>query len=209
MMLVDGRQRVQSKFRRARGQARLVRPRQRPRRPAGHVRDPPARRRPRGESLVRTRAVPVRVRFVELSRERIEVVAGQALLGARAHRRARRTAGSSRDGEGSARARCSSSARPRAGLVHALRHGRRSCGACSGRRHPTRVSRVASLNPTMLERRARGTAMRRPFSERKYVRSVAMPGEYRPSGSRQRSRRRRRAGRRSASRASRRRRTAR
>ena len=78
VMLVDGRQRVQSKFRQARGEPRLVRPRERPRRRAGPVRDPvcvqsigPGNRSPR------TRAVAVRVRFVGLSRERIEVVAGK------------------------------------------------------------------------------------------------------------------------------------
>ena len=52
---------------------------------------------------MRTRAVPVRVRFVELSRERIEVECGQALLGARADGRADRIAGSSRVGAESGR----------------------------------------------------------------------------------------------------------
>jgi hypothetical protein len=76
-MLVDGRQRVQSKFRRLEGQlvwfgrvnGRIVRP---------GVYEIRLRATDRaGNRSVRTRAVPIRVRFVELSRERIEVAAGR------------------------------------------------------------------------------------------------------------------------------------
>jgi hypothetical protein len=77
VMLVDGRQRVQSKFRQLEG--RLVW--------FGRVNGrvvPPGSYEIRlravdraGNRSVRTRAVPVRVRFVELSRETIEVGAGK------------------------------------------------------------------------------------------------------------------------------------
>ena len=77
IMLVDGRQRVQSKFRRLEGQlvwfgrinGRVVRP------GIYEIRLRAVDR--AGNRSVRTRAVPVRVRFVELSRERIEVGAGR------------------------------------------------------------------------------------------------------------------------------------
>ncbi len=77
VMLVDGRQRVQSKFRRVEGNlvwfgrvdGRVVRP------GVYEIRLRAVDR--AGNRSVRTRAVPVRVRFVELSRERIEVVAGK------------------------------------------------------------------------------------------------------------------------------------
>jgi hypothetical protein len=77
LMLVDGRQRVQSKFRRVEGRltwfgmvnGRTVRP------GVYEIRLRAVDR--AGNRSVRTRAVPVRVRFVELSRERIEVVAGR------------------------------------------------------------------------------------------------------------------------------------
>ncbi len=77
IMLVDGRQRVQSKFRQLDGQlvwfgrinGRIVRP------GAYEIRLRAVDR--AGNRSVRTRAVPVRVRFVELSRDRIEVVAGK------------------------------------------------------------------------------------------------------------------------------------
>jgi hypothetical protein len=77
VMLVDGRQRVQSKFRQLEGRlvwfgrvdGRIVRT---------GVYELRLRAVDRaGNRSVRTRAVPVRVRFVELSRERIEVVAGK------------------------------------------------------------------------------------------------------------------------------------
>ena len=76
-MLVDGRQRVQSKFRRLEGNlvwfgrvnGRTVR--------LG-IYEIRLRAKDRAGNLSsRTRAVPVRVRFVELSRDRIEVVAGR------------------------------------------------------------------------------------------------------------------------------------
>ena len=77
VMLVDGRQRVQSKFRALEGKlvwfgrinGRVV--------PPGmyEIRLRAVDR--AGNRSVRTRAVPVRVRFVELSRERIEAVAGK------------------------------------------------------------------------------------------------------------------------------------
>ena len=76
-MLVDGRQRVRSKFRQLDGKlvwfgrinGRTVRP---------GVYEIRVRAIDRaGNRSPRTRAVPVRVRFVELSRERIEVVAGK------------------------------------------------------------------------------------------------------------------------------------
>ncbi|HZB22643.1 MAG TPA: FlgD immunoglobulin-like domain containing protein [Gaiellaceae bacterium] len=77
VMLVDGRQRVQSKFRRLEG--RLVwfgRVNGRDVRPGIYeIRLRAVDR--AGNRSVRTRAVPVRVRFVELSRERIEVGAGK------------------------------------------------------------------------------------------------------------------------------------
>ena len=77
VMLVDGRQRVQSKFRGVEGNlvwfgrvnGRVVRP------GLYEIRLRAVDR--AGNRSVRTRAVPVRVRFVELSRERIEVVAGK------------------------------------------------------------------------------------------------------------------------------------
>jgi hypothetical protein len=77
LMLVDGRQRVQSKFRQLEGRlvwfgrvnGRVVRP------GLYEIRLRAVDR--AGNRSVRTRAVPVRVRFVELSRERIEVGAGQ------------------------------------------------------------------------------------------------------------------------------------
>jgi hypothetical protein len=76
-MLVDGRQRVQSKFRELEGRlvwfgrvnGRTVRP------GIYEIRLRAVDR--AGNRSLRTRAVPVRVRFVELSRERIEVVAGK------------------------------------------------------------------------------------------------------------------------------------
>ncbi len=76
-MLVDGRQRVQSKFRRIEGKlvwfgrvnGRVVRP------GTYEIRLRAVDR--AGNRSVRTRAVPVRVRFVELSRDRIEVGAGK------------------------------------------------------------------------------------------------------------------------------------
>jgi hypothetical protein len=77
IMLIDGRQRVQSKFRRLEGQLVWFG------RVNGHVVRPGVyeiRMRAvdrAGNRSVRTRAVPVRVRFVELSRERIEVGAGK------------------------------------------------------------------------------------------------------------------------------------
>jgi hypothetical protein len=77
IMLVDGRQRVQSKFRRLEGQlvwfgrvnGRTVRP--------GNYEIRLRAVDRAGNRSVRTRAVPVRVRFVELSRDRIEVGAGR------------------------------------------------------------------------------------------------------------------------------------
>lgn len=77
VMLVDGRQRVQSKFRRVEGKlvwfgrvnGSVVRP------GTYEIRLRAVDR--AGNRSVRTRAVTVRVRFVELSRERIEVVAGR------------------------------------------------------------------------------------------------------------------------------------
>ncbi len=77
VMLVDGRQRVQSKFRRVEGKlvwfgrinGRVVRP------GIYEIRLRAVDR--AGNRSVRTRAVPVRVRFVELSRDRIEVGAGR------------------------------------------------------------------------------------------------------------------------------------
>ena len=77
VMLVDGRQRVQSKFREREGRlvwfgrvnGRVVRP------GSYEIRMRAADR--AGNRSLRTRAVPVRVRFVELSRERIEVGAGK------------------------------------------------------------------------------------------------------------------------------------
>lgn len=77
IMLVDGRQRVQSKFRRVEGQlvwfgrvnGRVVRP------GVYEIRLRAVDR--AGNRSVRTRAVPVRVRFVELSRDRVEVDAGR------------------------------------------------------------------------------------------------------------------------------------
>ncbi len=77
IMLVDGRQRVQSKFRRLEGQlvwfgrvnGRVVRP------GVYEIRLRAVDR--AGNRSVRTRAVPVRVRFVELSRDRVEVDAGR------------------------------------------------------------------------------------------------------------------------------------
>lgn len=76
-MLVDARQRVQSKFRKLEGQlvwfgrvnGRIVRP------GTYEIRLRAVDR--AGNRSVRTRAVSVRVRFVELSRERIEVRAGR------------------------------------------------------------------------------------------------------------------------------------
>jgi hypothetical protein len=77
LMLVNGRQRVQSKFRRVEGRlvwfgmvnGRTVRP------GLYEIRLRAVDR--AGNRSVRTRAVPVLVRFVELSRERIAVVAGR------------------------------------------------------------------------------------------------------------------------------------
>ena len=77
VMLVDGRQRVQSKFRQLEGRlvwfgrvnGRVVRP------GLYEIRLRAVDR--AGNRSARTRAVPVRVRFVELSRERIEVGAGR------------------------------------------------------------------------------------------------------------------------------------
>lgn len=77
LMLVNGRQRVQSKFRRLEGRlvwfgrvnGNVVRP------GVYEIRLRAVDR--AGNRSVRTRAVPVRVRFVELSRERIEVGAGK------------------------------------------------------------------------------------------------------------------------------------
>jgi hypothetical protein len=77
VMLVEGRQRVQSKFRRVEGKlvwfgrinGRTVSP------GVYEIRLRAADL--AGNRSMRTRAVPVRVRFVELSRERIEVVAGK------------------------------------------------------------------------------------------------------------------------------------
>jgi FlgD Ig-like domain len=77
VMLVDGRQRVQSKFRRLEGKlvwfgrvdGRVVRP------GIYEIRLRAVDR--AGNRSVRTRAVPVRVRFIALSRERIEVGAGR------------------------------------------------------------------------------------------------------------------------------------
>ena len=77
VMLVDGRQRVQSKFRRVEGKlvwfgridGRTVRP------GAYEIRLRAVDR--AGNRSTRTRAVPVRVRYIELSRNRIEVAAGK------------------------------------------------------------------------------------------------------------------------------------
>jgi FlgD Ig-like domain len=77
VMLVDGRQRVQSKFRRLEGNlvwfgrvnGRVVRP------GLHEIRLRAVDR--AGNRSMRTRAVPVRVRFVELSLDRIEVTAGK------------------------------------------------------------------------------------------------------------------------------------
>jgi FlgD Ig-like domain len=77
VMLVDGRQRVQSKFRTVEGKlvwfgrmdGRTVRPR------TYEIRVRAVDR--AGNRSPRTRAVPVRVRFVELSRDQIEAVAGK------------------------------------------------------------------------------------------------------------------------------------
>jgi hypothetical protein len=77
IMLVDSRQRAKSKFRRLEG--RLVwfgRVNGATVRPGSYELRLRAVDRA-GNRSVRTRAVPVRVRFVELSRERIEVVAGK------------------------------------------------------------------------------------------------------------------------------------
>jgi hypothetical protein len=77
VMLVDSRQRVQSKFRRVKGQLVWFG------RVDGHTVAPGLyeirlRATDRaGNRSMRTRAVPVRVRFVALSRDRIEVVAGK------------------------------------------------------------------------------------------------------------------------------------
>lgn len=77
IMLVDGRQRVQSKFRRLEGQlvwfgrinGNVVKP---------GVYEIRLRATDRaGNRSIRTRAIPIRVRFVELSRDRIEVGAGK------------------------------------------------------------------------------------------------------------------------------------
>jgi hypothetical protein len=77
VMLVDGRQRVQSKFRSVEGKLvwfGLVNGRAVP--PGMYeIRLRAVDR--AGNRSVRTRAVPVRVRFVELSRDRIEVVVGK------------------------------------------------------------------------------------------------------------------------------------
>ena len=77
VMLVDGRQRVQSKFRRVEGKlvwfgridGRTVRP------GAYEIRLRAVDR--AGNRSTRTRAVPVRVRYIELSRNRVEVAAGK------------------------------------------------------------------------------------------------------------------------------------
>lgn len=77
VMLVDGRQRVQSKFRRVQGNlvwygrinGRTVSP------GTYEIRMRAVDR--AGNRSLRTRAVPVRVRFVELSRDRIKAVAGK------------------------------------------------------------------------------------------------------------------------------------
>jgi hypothetical protein len=77
VMLVDSRQRAQSKFRRVEGNlvwfgrinGRVVRP------GTYEIRLRAADR--AGNRSIRTRAVPVVVRFVELSREHVEVVAGK------------------------------------------------------------------------------------------------------------------------------------
>lgn len=77
VMLVDGRQRVQSKFQQLQGKlvwfgrvnGRTVRP------GVYEIRLRAVDR--AGNRSMRTRGVPVRVRFVELSRERIEAVAGK------------------------------------------------------------------------------------------------------------------------------------
>jgi hypothetical protein len=76
-MLIDGRQRVQTKFRRIEGKlvwfgridGRTVRP------GTYEIRLRAVDR--AGNRSMRTRAVPVRVRYVELARERIEVAAGK------------------------------------------------------------------------------------------------------------------------------------
>ena len=113
VMLVDGRQRVQSKFRRVEGNlvwfgrvnGRVVRP------GLYEIRLRAVDR--AGNRSVRTRAVPVRVRFVELSRERIEVGAGKRFSVRVRTDAPSRIAGSSTGGEAPGGARCSCCARPR------------------------------------------------------------------------------------------------
>ncbi len=92
---------------------------------------------------MRTRAVPVRVRFVELSRERIKAVAGKRFsvrvltrrefvrLALRRRAGSRHAAGARAAGAGDA------------GAVHAVRDGRRPCGSRRRRRRrgPGPVSR--------------------------------------------------------------------
>ena len=129
MMLVDGRQRVQSKFRQLEGRlvwfGRVERGLGAAR---ASTRSGCAPSIAQGIARVRTRPVTVRVRFVELSRERDRGGRRQALLGARVDRRDGRIgwlfAGGRR---GAARARGAGPAGAGdAGHVRALRHRRRA-----------------------------------------------------------------------------------
>ena len=113
VMLVDGRQRVQSKFRGVEGNlvwfgrvnGRVVRP------GLYEIRLRAVDR--AGNRSVRTRAVPVRVRFVELSRERIEVGAGKRFsVRVRTDAPSYRWLFDGRERRGAA-TRCSCCARPR------------------------------------------------------------------------------------------------
>ncbi len=135
VMLVDGRQRVQSKFRRVEGNlvwfgrvnGRVVR--------SGlyEIRLRAVDR--AGNRSARTRAVPVRVRFVELSRERIEVGAAKrfsvrVLTDASSYRWLLRRAPRGRE-PGGARAARARGARH----LHAVRDGRGASGARRRGRH--------------------------------------------------------------------------
>ena len=167
VMLVDGRQRVQSKFRRVEGKlvwfgrinGRVVGP------GTYEIRLRAVDR--AGNRSLRTRAVPVRARFVELSRERIEVVAGK-----RFSVRVRTDADSYRWlFAGRRGVRTTSGARPPrarlAGLVRALRHRRRSCGTHSRRgRHASGIgsnpaARFALARPRVAAAESRQTAVER------------------------------------------------
>ena len=88
MMLVNGRRRVLEQVPRDRGPARLVRARRRQLGAARATYEIRLRAFDRaGNRSARTRAVTVRVRYVELVRDRVEVGRGHALLGRRLDRR--------------------------------------------------------------------------------------------------------------------------